>query len=98
MRETVTDEPYIDVLSDSVNVCHHDEGMMLVDMANGQLFATNATGAQIWRRLHVGQGREMIARELSREGHVSYADALEHVLSFVSRLREARLLKRTVSA
>ncbi len=90
----MTDQRYIDVLSDSVNVCHHDKGMLLMDEANRQMFATNAVGARIWRSLGEGQKREAIARQLSRDGQVSYADALEHVLSFVSRLREARLLKR----
>jgi hypothetical protein len=90
----VTDERYTDVLGDSVNACHHAQGMLLVDEGHRQMFATNATGARIWRSLGEGLGRETIASQLSRDGQVSYADALEHVLSFVSRLREARLLKR----
>ena len=71
----------------------HDHGIVLLHIANGCLFASNATGARIWRGVEERQPLEAIVNEISDEYEIDRPKALEHVECFLHELKQQKLIE-----
>jgi hypothetical protein len=72
----------------------HDHGMVLLDTVAGSLFATNETGACVWRGLQAQLPFNVITAELSREYGIPCGVATQHVTQFLVELERHRLIAR----
>jgi coenzyme PQQ synthesis protein D (PqqD) len=72
----------------------HDSGIVILHIGNGFLYASNATGARIWRGVEEQLSLEAIADELSDEYQIDRATAREHVMCFLTKLELHTLIQR----
>jgi len=66
---------------------------VILHLETKRYYRLNATGAEVWRGLERGEGREEIARRLVREFTVDFDTAAGEVDRLVAALRAARLLE-----
>jgi hypothetical protein len=78
---------------ESVAASAHDEGLVLMDVATGRLFASNRTGARIWEGLTQQQSVPAIAAALSDHYGISLDAARACVTTFLAQLVEHRLVE-----
>jgi len=64
----------------------HEGGIVLMDIAKGQLFASNRTGARIWRALEAPQSLETISAAFSRDYRLPSSSARFHIERFIEDL------------
>jgi hypothetical protein len=72
----------------------HDSGIVILHIGNGQLYASNGTGARIWRGVEEQLSLEAIADEISDEYQIALATAREDVVRFLAELRRHTLILR----
>jgi hypothetical protein len=72
----------------------HDSGIVILHIGNGQLYASNGTGARIWRAVEEQLSLEAIADEISDAYQIARATAREHVLRFLAELERHTLIHR----
>ena len=72
------------------------EGVIL-DGRTDQYLGLNATGAEIWRGLAVGQPVAAIASDLTSTANVSLETATQDVIEFAAELVQRGLLERAPS-
>jgi hypothetical protein len=72
----------------------HDGGMVILHTGAGRLFASNRTGARIWRGVERQLPLEAIADELSGEYKIARTTAREHAASFLAVLERHTLIRR----
>ncbi|HEY6766671.1 MAG TPA: PqqD family protein [Candidatus Sulfotelmatobacter sp.] len=72
----------------------HDSGIVILHIGNGQLYASNGTGARIWRGIEEQLSLEAIADQISNEYQIARATAREHVVRFLAELRRHTLIQR----
>ena len=72
----------------------HDSGIVILHIGNGRLYASNGTGARIWRGVEEQLSLEAIADEISDEYQIARATAREDVVRFLAELRRHRLIQR----
>ena len=75
----------------------HDDGIVILHTGNGRLYASNATGARIWRGLERQLTLDAIAEEISAEYQIPRAAAREHAIRFLSELERHTLIRREVA-
>jgi hypothetical protein len=73
----------------------HEDGIVIFDMDNGRFYASNSTGAVIWRRIEEQLPLDIIADEISREYEVNGSTAREQVDRFVAELERNTLVQRS---
>jgi hypothetical protein len=72
----------------------HENGVVLLHVCTGQMFASNGTGARIWSRLKERQSAETIVNEISAEYQIDPKMARSHVAHFLSALEHRNLVRR----
>ena len=72
----------------------HDSGIVLLHMASGHFYASNTTGARIWRGLEERLSPEAIADEINDEYQIGRTTAQEHVQAFIAELQQQSLIQR----
>ena len=72
----------------------HENGIVILHMGNGRVYAANETGARIWRGIVQQQSLHAIATEISDEYQVPITSAFEQVMAFVSDLERHSLVQR----
>jgi len=72
----------------------HDSGIVILHIGNGRLYASNGTGARIWRGIEEKLSLEAIADEISDAYQIARATAREHVVSFMAELERHTLIHR----
>ena len=72
----------------------HDNGMVLLHIANGHMFASNAAGARIWRGVEERQSLERIVNDISDEYHIGRTTAWGHVEGFLIKLERQKLIEQ----
>ncbi|MEW6320213.1 MAG: PqqD family protein [Acidobacteriota bacterium] len=84
--------PHADVVSRQI-----EQEAVILDLATGEYFGLNETGARIWELLeaHDEQG---IAVQLAEEFDVSAAEAAEAVRDLLASLLERRLIEQVDDA
>lgn len=74
-------------VSSSVRSSTSDDGLVLLDVASGLLFAANPVGARIWQLLEQRCSCEEIVGHLTVDYDVTYERAHADVVAFVDALR-----------
>jgi hypothetical protein len=72
----------------------HENGIVLLHVGSGQMFASNGTGARIWSGLKGRQPTEMIVSEISTDYQIDATTAQEHVERFLMELEGQKLIQR----
>lgn len=72
----------------------HDDGVVILHTGKGSLFASNGTGARIWRGVEQQMPLEAIAEEISGEYKIARTTAREHTLRFLAELEQHQLIYR----
>ena len=75
----------------------HENGMVILHLGNGRVFASNETGARIWRRIEQEESLKAIAAEISDEYQIPITLACEHVTAFMADLEHHSLVRREES-
>ena len=68
------------------------DGIVLLDMASGNIFSSNAIGARIWLRLHEGIGSADIALQISADCGASLRQVENDVDDFIRALTQRGLV------
>lgn len=74
----------------------HDEGVVILHTGKGRLFASNKTGAHIWRGVEQQLSLDIIAQGISSEYQIELNTAREHTYSFLTELQRQTLVQREV--
>jgi len=74
----------------------HDDGIVIFHTGNGRLYASNETGARIWRAVERQLPLEAIAGEISNAFQIDGPTAREHVVNFLAELESHALIQREV--
>ena len=74
----------------------HDNGIVLLHIANGQMFASNPTGARIWRGVEERQSMEMIVSDISNDYQIDWSTACGHVERFLVELEQQKLIQQEI--
>jgi len=72
----------------------HENGIVLLHIGSGQMFASNVTGARIWSGLKGRQSTETIISEISADYQIDLATARGHVERFLIKLEQQKLIQR----
>lgn len=74
----------------------HDDGVVILHMGNGGLYACNGTGARIWRAIERKLSLEAIAQEISSAYQIALTTARQHTVSFLAELELHALVQQGV--
>ena len=80
-------------VSDTVRSTHHQDGAIVLDVRQGQMFNLNFVGSRIVELLKNGSTESEIVDELSREFGVSRDLAENDVREFLQNLKKYRLVE-----
>lgn len=69
------------------------ETTMLVDLASGECFELNRTGALVWEALARGESRGAIAQALAERYHLDEARAAADVTALLAELEQRKLVR-----
>jgi hypothetical protein len=72
----------------------HENGLVLLHVSTGHMFASNRTGARIWSGVKERQPAETIAREISTTYQIDRLTAQSHVERFLVELERQNLVRR----
>jgi hypothetical protein len=72
----------------------HENGVVLLHICSGQMFASNGTGARIWSGLKEQHSTETIIRDISTDYQIDSTTARGHVESFLIELERQKLIQR----
>ena len=75
----------------------HENGIVILHLGNGRVFASNETGARIWRGIEREQSLKAIAAEISDEYQIPITSAYEHIRAFIAGLEHHSLIRREES-
>jgi hypothetical protein len=79
-------------ISQSIRLTKSQDGGILLDVEQGEIFRLNPVGTRIIELLKEGHDRPSLTRALSCEFGVPEQVVLEDVRDFLSQLRERRLI------
>ena len=72
----------------------HDDGIVIFHTGNGRLYASNGTGARIWRGVEQQLPVAAIAEEISSGHQITQTSAREQVVHFLRELERHTLIQR----
>ena len=72
----------------------HEDGIVVLNTGTGCLYASNGSGARIWRGVEQQLPLEVIAEEISNEYHIADLAAREHVINFLAELERHALIQK----
>ena len=72
----------------------HDDGIVLLHIGDGHMFASNAAGARIWRGVEQRQSLEAIVNGISDEFQIGRTTARADVVGFLAELERHALIQR----
>jgi hypothetical protein len=70
----------------------HTEGVVLIDVTRGIVFAANRVGAMIWSAAAERWTLDRVSESISREFHISAQAARDDAAEFVAQLAKEGLL------
>jgi hypothetical protein len=80
-------------VSAGVRSCRNEDGGIVLDIAQGQMFRLNPVGAQILEFLSNGLVEADIAREIARKYAINEERALKDVREFLKCLEDQQLVQ-----
>jgi coenzyme PQQ synthesis protein D (PqqD) len=84
-------------ISETVRTATNQDGAVLMDIRQGQLFSINPVGSRIWQQLNDGHTREEIAESFVTDFGISREQALNDVNEFVHHLEAQQLIRSSES-
>jgi hypothetical protein len=84
-------------LSDTVRSTHNQDGAIVLDVREGQMFNVNFVGSRILELLKSGSAESEIVDEISREFEVSRDLAENDVREFLQNLKKCHLVEEQES-
>lgn len=82
-------------VSESVRSTHGQDGAIVLDIRQGQMFNLNVVGSRILELLETGATESTIVDEISQKFEVTRDDAESDVREFIKSLRQHHLLEDT---
>src|SRR5437667_2699203 len=82
-------------ISEGVRSTHGQDGAIVLDVQQGQMFNLNLVGSRILELLEAGTPEAVIADEISRQFEVSRDTANQDMQEFIDALKERGLVKET---
>ena len=79
-------------VSDTVRITHNQDGAIVLDVRQGQMFNLNFVGSRILQHLKTGYTESGIVDEISREFNVSRNLAEIDVREFLQNLKNCHLV------
>jgi hypothetical protein len=79
-------------LSTDVRASITDDGIILLDIATGQIFSANAVGARIWSGLEAGLPMAAIVDRIAADSGVARAIVERDAHAFVDALKTRELI------
>jgi len=76
----------------------HEEGVVLLRISDGQMFASNVTGARIWCGLKERLSLEVIINNICNDYQIDETTARGHVQRFLVELERQKLIQREISS
>jgi hypothetical protein len=80
-------------ISESVRSTHGQDGAVVLDIQQGQMFNLNLVGSQVLELLKTGATESTIVEEISQKFEVSRELAESDVREFIESLKHLRLLE-----
>lgn len=80
-------------ISETVRTAANQDGAVLMDISQGQMFSINPIGSRIWQELHDGRSPEEIAEAIVTDFGISQEQALNDVNEFVQQLDGQELIR-----
>jgi hypothetical protein len=80
-------------LSDTVRSTHNQDGAIVLDIRQGQMFNVNFVGSRILELLEIESGESMIVDQISHEFNVSRDLAEKDVRDFLQSLKKCHLVE-----
>jgi hypothetical protein len=80
-------------VSESIRSTHGQDGAIVLDIRQGQMFNLNFVGSQILELLETGTDESTIVEEISQKFEVSRDVAESDVRDFIASLKEHHLLE-----
>lgn len=80
-------------VSDTVRSAHNQDGAIVLDVRQGQIFNVNFVGSRILELLKSGSTESTIVDEISREFDVSRDLAANDVQEFLRNLKKCHLVE-----
>jgi hypothetical protein len=80
-------------VSDTVHSTHNQDGAIVLDVRQGQIFNVNFVGSRILELLKSGSTESAIVNEISREFDVSRDLAENDVQEFLQNLKKCHLVE-----
>jgi hypothetical protein len=75
----------------------HENGIVILHIGSGRVYAGNRTGARIWRGIEQKESLKAIAAEISEEYQIPITSACEHIRGFICDLEQHSLIRREES-
>ena len=82
-------------ISDSVRSTHNQDGAVVLDIRQGEMFNLNPVGSRILELLKSGSTESTVVDHISREFETDRTVVERDVQEFITSLREHRLLVET---
>jgi hypothetical protein len=92
MRSSVTEIQPIHKVSNSVRSTHGQDGAIVLDIRQGQMFNLNQVGSRILELLESGSSEEQIARTISQEFGSDIETVRKDVAEFLGELHAHKLV------
>jgi Coenzyme PQQ synthesis protein D (PqqD) len=84
-------------LSDTVRTTHSQDGAVVLDIRQGEMFNLNPVGSRILELLKSGSTETAVIDEISRQFNADRAEVERDVQEFVTSLQEHHLIVDTKS-
>lgn len=84
-------------VSDTVRSTHTQDGAVVLDIRQGEIFNLNPTGSRILELIKAGSSEAAIVEEISRQFAIDRTTVERDVQEFVASLQERQLLVSTES-
>ena len=82
-------------VSDSIRSTHGQDGAIVLDIRQGQMFNLNLVGSRILELVECGSSEEQIADAISREFSANIETVRKDVAEFLGELKANKLLDTT---
>jgi hypothetical protein len=82
-------------VSDSIRSTHGQDGAIVLDIRQGQMFNLNLVGSRILELVECGSSEEQIADAISREFSADIETVRKDVAEFLGELKANKLLDTT---
>jgi hypothetical protein len=84
-------------ISENVRAATGEDGIVLLDIGQGQMFTINPVGSRIWHQLKDGRSLEEIAEGLATDFGIAREQARSDTDEFVKQLETRQLIRTSES-